>query len=134
MTSYLVLYDVDASWRVTRSTRFDLCRVAFCSAALQPSDRRLLVWLYHPPPPPAAPVSDHQPRHPAHLDAHVVQLSTEQRARRLAVRIGDAFQRLYAEVEAARAVVRLQASVREYVFYVFFRFKKKTMTFYVFLK
>ena len=106
MTSYLVVYDVDTAWRVTRSTRFDLCRVAFCSAALHQSDRRLLVWLYHPPPPPAT----DEPRRPARLDAHVVQLSTELRARRLAVRVGDAFQRLYAEVEAAQAVARLQAA------------------------
>jgi len=91
-TSYLVVYDVDAAWRVTSSRRFELCRVAFCSAALHPSDRRLMVWLYHPPPAPG------EPRRPALLETHVVQLSTELRARRLAVRIGDAFQRLYAEV------------------------------------
>jgi len=107
MTSYLVVYDVDPAWRVTSSRRFELCRVAFCSAALHPSDRRLLVWLYHPPP---TPPSADEPRRPAQLETHVVQLSTELRARRLAVRIGDAFQRLYAEVEAAQAVVRLQAA------------------------
>lgn len=107
MTSYLVVYDVDAAWRVTSSRRFELCRVAFCSAALHPSDRRLLAWLYHPPPTPPA---TNEPRRPAQLETHVVQLSTELRARRVAVRVGEAFQRLYAEVEAAQAVARLQAA------------------------
>lgn len=108
MTSYLIVYDVDATCRVTSSRRFELCRVAFCSAALHPSDRRLLAWLYHPPPPPASATSE--PRRAGQLETHVVQLSTELRARRLAVRIGDAFQRLYAEAEAALAVARLQAA------------------------
>ena len=107
MTSYLIVYDVDATCRVTSSRRFELCRVAFCSAALHPSDRRLLAWLYHPPPPPSA---TSEPRCLGQLETHVVRLSTELRARRLAVRIGDAFQRLYAELEAAQAVVRLQAA------------------------
>jgi len=107
MTSCLIVYDVDASWRVTSSSRFELCRVAFCSAALHPSDRRLLAWLYHPP---SSPSAAGAPRAPTLLETHVVQLSTERRARRLAVRIGDAFQRLYAETEAAQAVARLQAA------------------------
>ena len=107
MTSNLIVYDVDATWRVKSSRRFELCRVAFCSAALHPSDRRLLAWLYLAPPPPSA---TPEPRCPARLETHVVQLSTELRARRLAVRIGDAFQRLYAEAEAAQAVARLQAA------------------------
>jgi len=107
MTSNLIVYDVDATWRVTSSRRFELCRVAFCSAALHPSDRRLLAWLYHPPQPPSA---TNEPRCSRRLETHVVQLSTELRARRLAVRIGDAFQRLYAEVEASQAVARLQAA------------------------
>lgn len=109
MTSSLIVYDVDSSWRVKSSRRFQLCRVAFCSAALHPSDRRLLAWLYHPPPPPP-PSATTESRCPGRLETHVVQLRTEQRARRLAVRIGDAFQRLYAEVEAAQAVLRLQAA------------------------
>jgi len=108
MTSSLIVYDVDAAWRVTTSRGFQLCRVAFCSAALHPSDRRLLAWLYHPPPPP--PSASTESRCPGRLETHVVQLSTELRARRLAVRIGDAFQRLYTEVEAAQAVLRLQAA------------------------
>jgi len=107
MTSCLIVYDVDKTWRVTSSRRFQLCRVAFCSAALHPSDRRLLAWLYHPPPPPSA---TSEPRYPGRLETHVIQLSTEVRARRLAMRIGDAFQRLYAEMEAAQAVARLQAA------------------------
>jgi len=103
-TSYLIVYDVDATCRVTSSRRYELCRVAFCSAALHPSDRCLLAWLYHPAP-------STEPRCPAvRLETHVLRLSTELRARRLAVRVGDAFQRLYAELEAARAVVRLQAA------------------------
>ena len=108
MTSSLIVYDVDATWRVTSSRRFQLCRVAFCSAAFHASDRRLLAWLYHPPPP--TPSATAESRCPGRLETHVVQLSTELRARRLAVRIGDAFQRLYAEVEAAQAVLRLQAA------------------------
>jgi len=107
MTSYLIVYDVDATCRVTSSRRFELCRVAFCSAALHPSDRRLLAWLYHPPPLLSA---ASEPRCTGQLETHVVQLSTELRARRLAVRIGNAFQRLYAEAEAALAVARLQAA------------------------
>lgn len=114
-TSYLIVYDVDDTWRVTSSKRFELCRVAFCSAALHSSDRRLLAWLYHPPtppapPPPQPPDTTNQPRCHGQLETHVVRLSTELRARRLAVRIGAAFQRLYAELEAVQAVARLQAA------------------------
>jgi len=103
------MYDVDATFLVTTSRRFELCRVAFCSAALHPSDRCLLAWLYHPEPGCSRPKAT-EPRCPVQLETHVVRLSTELRARRLAVRIGDAFQRLYAELEAAQAVTRLQAA------------------------
>lgn len=106
MTSSLIVYDVDEAWRVTSTRRFQLCRVAFCSAALHPSDRRLLAWLYHPPPLQSA--SDEL--RCARLETYVVRLSSQLRARRLAVRIGAAFARLHAEVEAAQAVERLQAA------------------------
>jgi len=73
---------------------------------MQPSDRCLLVWLYRPPPTTLSLSATSESR----LETHVVRLSTERRARRLAVRIGDAFQRLYVEMEAAQAVSRLQAA------------------------